>query len=145
VVLQIIGGLIDIKKIIMRVTYLQTIHDNKLSMGEHILQLCRTSFYQLRQLRVIRQSLTYETCVILVHAFVNSRLDYCNSLLFGASTHLIGRLQSVMRAAARLIFQKRKFDRIRLVMISKTSFIGFPFSSELSTSSLSVCSQVLAR
>jgi len=61
---------------------------------------------------IIRQSLTYETYVILVHAFVNSRLDYCNSLLFCASSHLISRLQSVMPASARLIFQKRKFDHI---------------------------------
>jgi len=91
------------------VNNLDVVFDNELSMGEHILRLCRTLFNQLRQLCVIRQSLTYETCIILVHAFVNSRLDCCNSLLFGASSHLISRLQS---PSARFIFQKRKCDRI---------------------------------
>jgi len=47
---------------------LGVVFDDELFMKEHILRLCRTSFYQLRQLRVIRQSLTYETCIILVHA-----------------------------------------------------------------------------
>ena len=44
--------------------------------------------------------------------FHHSRLDYCNSLLAGVSDQLIGQLQSVLRAAARLVLQKKKFDRI---------------------------------
>ena len=33
---------------------------------------------------------------MLVHAFVSSKLDYCNSLLPGLSDELINRLQSVL-------------------------------------------------
>jgi hypothetical protein len=48
----------------------------------------------------------------LVHAFVTSRLDYCNSLLAGIGDGLIAQLQSVIRVAARLVLRRRKFDPI---------------------------------
>ena len=38
--------------------------------------------------------------------------DYCNSLLAGVSDQLIGQLQSVLRTAARLVLQKKKYDHI---------------------------------
>src|SRR6218665_2352617 len=78
-------------------------------MRDHMLRICRTSFYQLRQLRVIRGLLSIETCTALVHAFVSGRLDYCNSLLAGLTDELINKLQSVLRLAARLVLRKRKF------------------------------------
>ena len=45
-----------------------------------------------------------ESTKTLVHAFVTSHLDYCNSLLFGVPKYQIDRLQKVLNAAARLIF-----------------------------------------
>ena len=36
----------------------------------------------------------------VVQSFVSSRLDYCNSLLFGVADNLLQRLQSVQNAAA---------------------------------------------
>jgi len=39
----------------------------------------------------------------VVPAFVSSRLDYCNSLLFGISDNLLRRIQAVQNAAARLV------------------------------------------
>ena len=66
---------------------------------DHVRHVCRSCFYQLRQLRVVRRSLTFEASAQLVHAFINSRLDYCNSLLAGVGDQLIGQLQSVLRAA----------------------------------------------
>ena len=49
---------------------------------------------------------------MLVHAFVSSKLDYCNSLLAGLNDELINRLQSVLRSSARLILKKRRFDPV---------------------------------
>ena len=48
----------------------------------------------------------------LVHAFISSRLDYCNSLLYGINQSLLDKLQAVLRAAARLVMKKLKFDHI---------------------------------
>ena len=75
-------------------------------------RVCRTSFYQLPQFCVIRTSLSMKTCTALVHAFVTSRLDYCNSLLSGINKKLLNRLESVLRSAARLVMRKQKFDPI---------------------------------
>ena len=46
---------------------------------------------------------------LLVHAFISSRLDYCNSLLVGAADCVIRKLQGVQNAAAWLITGTRKF------------------------------------
>jgi len=53
----------------------------QLTMADHISALSQSCFFQLRQLRSIKQSLTLEATKTLVHAFVSSRLDYCNSML----------------------------------------------------------------
>jgi hypothetical protein len=94
------------------VNNLGVVIDRQLSMKDHIQKICGTSFWQLRQLRVVRASLTKSSCDALVHAFISSRLDYCNSLLFGISSTLIRQLDSVLRAAARLVLRKRRFDSI---------------------------------
>ena len=47
-----------------------------------------TSFHSLRQLQRVHRSLDTESAATLVHAFVTSRLDYCNILLAGSpKTH----------------------------------------------------------
>ena len=85
--------------------------DNQLTMKVHVQRISQTSFYQLRQFRSVRCSLSVNACTALVHAFVTSRLDYCNSLLAGIGDGLIDQLQTVMRVAARLVLRKR-FDPI---------------------------------
>jgi len=44
------------------------------------------------------------------------RLDYCNSLLAGAASGLLTKLQFVQNAAARFVTRSRKFDRITPVL-----------------------------
>ena len=47
---------------------------------------------------------TSECTEKLIHAFITSKLDYCNSLLDGVPDHHMQKLQRVMNASARLIF-----------------------------------------
>jgi len=52
----------------------------------------------------------------LVHAFISSRVDYCNQLFVGVTGRLLDKLQSLQNAAARLVTGARKFDRITPMM-----------------------------
>jgi len=90
--------------------------DSELTMSPHVDSVCRSGFFQLRQLRAVRSSFTPDCLKTLVHAFISSRLDYCNSLLFGVSGSQLKRLQSVQNAAARLISGTRKFDHVSPVL-----------------------------
>jgi len=56
--------------------------DSQLTTKDHVSALCRSCFWQLRQLRLVSSSLTSDTRKTLVHAIISSlssRLDYCNS------------------------------------------------------------------
>ena len=58
--------------------------DSQLSMSTHISKLCSSAFFHLRNISRIRKFLSrVELIKSLVHAFVTSRVDYCNSLLYG--------------------------------------------------------------
>jgi len=85
--------------------------DSQLTMADHIAAVCRSGFFQLRQLRSIRQSLMPAAVKTLVHAFI-SRLDYCYQLFVGVTGRLLDKLQSLQNAAAPLVTGARKFDRI---------------------------------
>ncbi|KAL0154148.1 hypothetical protein M9458_050607 [Cirrhinus mrigala] len=55
---------------------------------------------------------------VLVHAFMTSRLDYCNALLGGCSASSINKLQIVQNAAARVLTRSRKYDHITPILKS---------------------------
>ena len=82
---------------------IEVIFNNSLSMLPHVTAVCKSSFFHLRNIFKIRKFLSYDTCKTLIHAFVSTRIDYCNSLLYGQPKCILKRLQSVLNSAARLI------------------------------------------
>ena len=74
-----------------------------MSMSIHIGKIFSKVFHGLYKIRQIRKFLSPESTKTLVHAFVTSHLDYCNSLLFGVPKYQTELLQKVLNAAARLI------------------------------------------
>ena len=60
----------------------------------------------------INNYLSRENLLSLVHAFITSRLDYCNSLLYGVPKEHISKLQCVQNAAARLVMDIGKYSHI---------------------------------
>jgi len=69
-------------------------------VSHHVTSVC---CFHLRQLRLVRRSLTIDTAHALVRALIHSRLDYCNGMSAGLPAGLYNCLQSVLRAAARLV------------------------------------------
>ena len=87
-------------------------------MVDHITKTCSAAFYYLYNIRRIRKYLTQEYSETLIHAFISSRLEYCNSLLFGVPEYHLHKLQRVQNAAARPIFQESRFCHITPLLMS---------------------------
>ena len=56
----------------------------------------------------VRKYLSRSSSETLIHAFITSRLDYCNSLLYGLPKYQLSKLQRVMNASARLVYSAPK-------------------------------------
>jgi hypothetical protein len=87
---------------------LGVIFDSDLNFKKHISSICRSSFFQIRQLRQIRSSLDRTSAIILANSLVHSKIDYCNSLLFQLPATSIIRLQRVQNSLARVICNATK-------------------------------------
>ena len=74
-------------------------------MARHVTKTCIALFSHLHNIRQIRKFLSHEATKTLIHAFVTSKVDYCNSLLYCLPAYQIAKLQTVQNAAARLIFR----------------------------------------
>ena len=82
---------------------LGTWFDSKMSILSHINKTCSSSFYYLYNMHRIRKYLSRSVTKSLVHSFITSRIDYCNSLLYGLLNSHNMRLQRIQNAAARLV------------------------------------------
>jgi hypothetical protein len=79
--------------------------DNTLSFNHHIDIVCRTCYFNIRKLARVRRYLTVQSAAVLATAIITSRLDYCNSLLTGATIANINRLQRIQNHLARVVCQ----------------------------------------
>jgi len=70
------------------------------------------SYWLLPALCLLVQCQSEDAAKILIQAFINTRLDYCNSLYFRIADGLMNRLQSIQNAATRLITGVRQCDHI---------------------------------
>ena len=86
--------------------------DRNLDMSSHISKLCASAFYHLHNISRTRRSLSTDTTKALVHAFVTTHVDYCNSLLYGLPASHLNRVQRVLNAAARLVCRAPRYCRI---------------------------------
>ena len=85
-------------------------------VSAHINHVCKTSFYALYRIGKLLTLLDNACIEKLVHAFISSRLCYCNSILYGCPSYEIQKLQSVQNAAARLITHSKKYDHITPIL-----------------------------
>ncbi len=95
---------------------LGVLFDINLSFESHVSSICKTAFFHLKNISKLRPMLSMSNAETLIHAFMTSRLDYCNALLAGCSARLINKLQLVQTAAARVLTRTRKYDHISLVL-----------------------------
>ena len=97
---------------------LGVILDSDLNFIPHFNHIRKTSFYHLKNIAKILPLISQPSKEILVHAFITSRLDYCNSLFTGLPKQELNRLQLIQNAAARLITNTKKRAHIKPILKS---------------------------
>ena len=78
--------------------------DSGITFTNHITNMCHACYYHLKNLRRICKFLSVETAALLANSMISSRLDYCNSLLYGVSKYNVAKLQKIQNALCRIVF-----------------------------------------
>ena len=97
----------DVISISDRVKYLGFHFDKFLTLTTHVNKIVSHCYLLLNTVCKIRRFLTRDQTVLLINSIISSRLDYCNSLLFGAQkTDCISKLQRVQNSASRIVLRQ---------------------------------------
>ncbi len=83
-----------------------------LSFSSHVKAVTKSAYYHLKNIARIRCFVSSQDLEKLVHAFIASRVDYCNGLLTGLPKKTIRQLQLIQNAAARILTRTRKYEHI---------------------------------
>src|SRR5688572_28900332 len=97
---------------------LGVVFDEHLSFHEHITKVSQACFFHIRDLRRIRPFLTLATAATIGSALVQSKLNYCNSLLLNLPSCEIDRLQFVQNSLARAVFRCSKYSHVTPILKS---------------------------
>ena len=92
--------------------------DSDLNFNNHLKLITKSAYYHLKNIARINGFLSKGDLEKLVHAFISSRLDYCNGVFTGLSKKSIRQLQLIQNAAARVLTNTRKMDHITPVLRS---------------------------
>uniref|UniRef100_A0A3Q3LSB9 Reverse transcriptase domain-containing protein n=1 Tax=Mastacembelus armatus TaxID=205130 RepID=A0A3Q3LSB9_9TELE len=97
---------------------LGVIMDSDLNFNSHIKSITSSAFYHLKNIARIKGIMSKPDLERLIHAFISSRLDYCNGLFTGLSKRAVRQLQYIQNAAARVLTRNRKYNHITPVLRS---------------------------
>ena len=80
--------------------------DSRLTFTAHVTAVCNVCYYHIWALWHIRHLLTPDVVNTLACSIFGARIDYCNSILYGASTSSITKLQRLQNSLARVVMQQ---------------------------------------
>ncbi len=101
-----------------QVRNLELILETDFSFSIHVKAVTKSAYYHLKNIARIRCFVSSQDLEKLVHAFITSRVDYCNGLLTGLPKKTIRQLQLIQNAAARILTRTRKSEHITPVLRS---------------------------
>ena len=90
---------------------LGVIIDSSMAFDDHVTAICKACNFHAWALRHTHHHLTLPVAQTLTCSIVGSRLDYCNSVLYGAPKSSIAKLQRVQNTLARIVLNKPKYAR----------------------------------
>ena len=82
---------------------LGVVFDEIFSLKSHVNSLCTSARYYLHNIRLARKYFTQGAAEKAIHAFVKSRLDCNNHLLYGLPRCKIEKLKKIQNTAARIL------------------------------------------
>uniref|UniRef100_A0A3P8PY01 Reverse transcriptase domain-containing protein n=1 Tax=Astatotilapia calliptera TaxID=8154 RepID=A0A3P8PY01_ASTCA len=102
----------------LQVKNLGVIFDSELGFIPHVKHVTKIGFYHLKNIARVRPILSRANTEMLMHAFITSRIDYCNALLSGLPKKNISTLQLLQNSAARVLTKTRGRAHITPVLES---------------------------
>ena len=103
------------------------IFDSNMTIADHVNGMIRAYFYQLRQHRFAWCCLSNKVAKMLVHAFISSRVDYCNIVPYGTTSRVTRKLLAVLNAVP--IFS-RDWDALStLLLFCEMTYVCFQSSN----------------
>ena len=106
------GLTVNVDYTIIKGERLSCTFDQFLTFVDNITALCRSQYFQLRNIGKNCNLLSYNACSTIIHALISCRLDYCNSLLYNVPTHKTDRLQRLQIQYARILTKSPRREHI---------------------------------
>ena len=100
-----------------KVRSLGVIFDKHMTFDDQIDHVCKSSINHLRNFFRIRTYLDVNAASTVIHAFITTRLDYCNHLYFGLPKYKVKKLQQIQNIAARYVTGAWKYDHITPILV----------------------------
>ena len=104
--------------VVPKIRNLGVVFDSAMSMELHSKLVTKNCFFHLRNISKIRTLVSRAELEMIIHAFISSRLDYCNSFFTCFNKKELVRLQVVQNSAARLLTQTSNRAHITPVFAS---------------------------
>ena len=99
-----------------KVRDLGVIFDQFLNFDDHIIAICRGTYFHIRNIGKIRNLLSYDACSTIIHALISCRLYYCNSILYNVPKSKTDRLQRLQNQCARILTKSPRREHITPVL-----------------------------
>ena len=96
--------------------------DSTLSLKNFVNTKCSEAYFKLRNISRLRYCLDTTMRIMLVRNLILSKLDYCNAILANIPKYIINKLQRVMNASVRFIYDIKKHDHIS-IYLKKAHFL----------------------
>ena len=90
--------------------------DSDLNFNSHMKAITKSAFYHLKNIAKLRGFMSKDDLEKLIHAFISSRVDYCNGLFTGLPKKNLKQLQMIQNAAARILTKTKRTDHITPIL-----------------------------
>ena len=107
----------------LKVKSLGFIINNKLSFKLQISNIFKTANMSLYKIKAIRNCLNSNTCILLIHSLVFSRIDYAHSLYCNLPNYRLNKLNMIIRSSVRIR------HNLKLLDTDKSAFLNLYYLS----------------